>query len=116
MCWVSAACADAGRRIAATRRAKEQRSPARTCARNAPAVKFATRAYFISRFLGDQLPPAVHRDGHRDRGLDQASTLLSGYSMPTFLMSALKRGSERRGSKKGAGVTSTLLRPPPLRS
>jgi len=29
----------------------------------------------------------------------RASTLLSGYSMPTFLMSALKRGSERMGSK-----------------
>ena len=29
----------------------------------------------------------------------RASTLLSGYWMPTFLMSALKRGSERMGSK-----------------
>jgi len=37
----------------------------------------------------------------------RASTLLSGYSMPTFLMSALKRGSGRRGSKKGAGVMIT---------
>ena len=34
----------------------------------------------------------------------RASTLLSGYSMPTFLMSALKRGSGRRGSKMGEGA------------
>src|SRR3989442_3623689 len=59
-----------------------------------------------SRLFGDQLPSAVHRDGHRHRGPDQASTLLSGYSMPTFLMSALKRGSGRRGSKMGEGATN----------
>src|SRR5438445_557858 len=36
-----------------------------------------------------------------------ASTLLSGYSTPIFPMSALKRGSGRRRSNKGAGVKST---------
>ena len=35
----------------------------------------------------------------------RASTLLSGYSMPTLLMSALKRGSWRRESKLGAGMS-----------
>ena len=35
----------------------------------------------------------------------RASTRLSGYSMPTLLMSALKRGSWRRESKLGAGMS-----------
>ena len=36
----------------------------------------------------------------------RASTLLSGYSTPIFLMSALKRGSGRRGSKMAEGATN----------
>ena len=36
----------------------------------------------------------------------RASTLRSGYSMPTFLMSARKRGSGRRWSKMGEAATN----------